>query len=58
MMDKKRVILINAAVIAAVLLLAIGAMVLSELLPKTIQPTAGVLEGFEPIVTTDAPAGE
>lgn len=45
MMNKKRVILINIAVIAAMLAVVLGIVMLSGVLPeKEIQPNAGVLE--------------
>lgn len=58
-MDRKRVLMMNAAVIAAVFMLALAALFVSELLPqRQITPNAGVLGGFEPAVTTAAPAEE
>lgn len=56
-MDKKRVLMVNAAVIAAVLLLVAAVFLVSRLTPqRQITPNAGVLGGFEPAVTTQAPA--
>lgn len=44
-MRKKRVIIANVAVIAAVLLLALAAFLLPQLLPeRSITPNAGTLE--------------
>ncbi len=55
-MEKKRVIVMNVAVVAMVLLLAVAAFLLSDMLPgRDITPTAGTLEeaGFE--FTLDEP---
>lgn len=49
-MDKKRVVWMNLAVVGAVLLLAVMAFLLPEVLPdREITPNAGTLEeaGFE-----------
>jgi len=54
-MDKKRVLMTNAAAIAVVLLLVLVVFALTKMLPqRQITPNAGVLGGFEPAVTAPA----
>lgn len=56
-MSTKRRIVINLAVVAAVLLLALVALLLPEMLPeRVITPNAGTLEEAGFTFTPDAPA--
>lgn len=55
-MEKKRVLLMNVALVAAVLLLALAALLLSEILPgRDITPNAGSLEEAGIVFTMDEP---
>lgn len=54
-MDKKRALRINLLVIAVILLLVLILFFAAGMTPRRISPNAGVLEGFEPAVTTQAP---
>lgn len=56
-MDKKRALMVNGLTIAAVLLLIVAVWLLAALTPRKITPTGGVLEGFEPVQSTQAPEG-
>lgn len=54
-MDKKRVLMTNAAAIVVVVLLVLAVFALTKMLPqRQITPNAGVLGGFEPAVTAPA----
>ena len=56
-MEKKRALLVNLAAVAAVLVLALGAFVLAQVMPaRDITPTAGTLEeaGFTFTPASDA----
>lgn len=56
-MEKKRALVMNALVIAAVLLLSIALLIASKLTQRRIVPNAGPLEmEFEPAVTTAMPS--
>lgn len=57
-MDKKRMLRMNVLVIALVLLLTLVLFLASEAVPRKITPNAGILEGFEPAVTTQSPADD
>lgn len=57
-MEKKRALMVNVLAIAVILLLIAAAMLFTKLTPRQITPNAGVLEGFEPAQTTEAPAVE
>ena len=62
-MEKKRSLMMNLAVIGAILLLALAAALLPPLLPeRDVTPTAGTLEDagftFTPAGTPDTPADE
>lgn len=56
-MEKKRALLLNVLVIAALLLLCLALLAVTKLTPRRIEINAGPLEmEFEPAVTTQAPS--
>lgn len=53
-MEKKRAMMVNVLVIAAILLLSLVLLIVSKIVPRRVTPDAGPLEmEFEPAVTTE-----